>query len=398
MDEARYPVQSALAVGSLLTLAMGMPMMIFYGIGVLGPQLIQELGISRGQLAWLTTASFGVAAVVSPWSGQAVQRLGMRSGLMGLFGLVALSFFLMAVLPGFVGLILAMLLCGAAQSLANPATNMAIAKLVPAPKKPAMVGIKQSGVQISALVAGILLPFFAQWLGWRGALALWVPLALVMFFLVSRRLPAGMASAQPLAGGRALALPRPNVLLGLLMLVQLCAGLTLSSFITFFGVYASQLGMSAQMTGAMISVFGVMGIVSRIALTPLGSRLRDETQLMVMLFILACLAVYVTTLATPTRHFPLWIGITGMGLTVAATNAIAMSMLLRDERFGKTATAAGMLSVGFFGGFAVGPLLFGVLLSQPQGFGIAWFLLIGTTLAGAAFSLMLYRIRSHGST
>ena len=391
MDKRHRCALSSPEIASLLTLAMGMPMMIFYGIGVLGPQLIQDLGISRSQLAWLVTASFGIAAVASPWAGQAVQQMGIRRGLMGLFTLVGAAFFLMAVLPGWSGLMIAMLFCGVAQSLANPATNMAIAKLVPDARKPTMVGIKQSGVQLSALVAGLVLPALSLWLGWRGALALWVPPALLMLALVGRRIPAEVPVA-----GRITSLPRPNRLLGLLMAVQLCAGLTLSAFITFFGVYAHQLGVSPQMTGAMVSAFGIMGIVSRTGLTPLGSRLRDEAQLLAILFVLAALAVYITTLATPDRHAPLWIGILGMGSTAVATNAIAMSMLLRDERFGKAATSAGMLSVGFFGGFAAGPPLFGILLAQPEGFASAWYLLMSTAMAGAWLSFFLYRIRSRG--
>lgn len=391
-ESVRSPLSTP-EIASVLTLAMGMPMMVFYGIGVLGPQLIRDLGLSQSELAWLTTSSFGVAALVSPWAGEAVQHLGMKKGLMGLFLLVGISFFLMAVLPGFLGLVLAMLLCGLAQSLANPATNMAIAKLVPAGRKPTMVGIKQSGVQISALVAGLVLPFFALWIGWRGALAIWVPLALGMLLLVRRRIPAADTAA---TGLRLSNLTRPNTLLALLMVIQLCAGLTLSAYITFFGVYAHELGISARMTGTMVSVFGVMGIISRIGLTPLGSRLRDESQLLAVLFILASLAVYVSSLATPSQHFPLWLGIVGLGLTAVATNAIAMSMLMRDERFGKVAPSAGMLSVGFFGGFALGPPLFGLLLSSPQGFGVAWYFLMGTALSGAILSLVLCSIRARG--
>lgn len=141
----------------LLICAMGLPMMVFYALGVLGPQLIAELGIGRDQLGWLTTSAFGLAAVLSPWAGTLVQRIGSRAGLMALFLLVALSFSLMAVLPGFTGVVIALLFCGIAQALANPATNQAIALTANAPKA-TLVGLKQAGVQASALIAGLALP------------------------------------------------------------------------------------------------------------------------------------------------------------------------------------------------------------------------------------------------
>ncbi|XOT97752.1 MFS transporter, partial [Alcaligenes pakistanensis] len=120
--------RSPWVLAGLMTLAMGMPMMVFYAIGVLGPQIIQDLGISREQLGWLTTSTFGLAALLSPWAGALVQRMGNRHGLFLLFLLVAMSFSLIAVLPGFWGVLTALLLCGLAQSLANPVTNQAIAQ------------------------------------------------------------------------------------------------------------------------------------------------------------------------------------------------------------------------------------------------------------------------------
>src|SRR5690606_9687108 len=108
--------RSPWVLASLMTLAMGMPMMVFYAIGVLGPQIIQDLGISREQLGWLTTSTFGLAALLSPWAGALVQRMGNRQGLFLLFLLVAMSFSLIAVLPGFWGVLMALLLCGLAQS------------------------------------------------------------------------------------------------------------------------------------------------------------------------------------------------------------------------------------------------------------------------------------------
>ncbi len=151
-------------------------MMVFYALGVLGPQLIADLGIDRQQLGWLTTSAFGLAALLSPWAGALV---GSRNGLRALFVLVALSFSLVLVLPGFVGLVVALLFCGAAQALANPATNQAIAQTPDAPRA-SLVGIK--------LLAGIALPALSEALGWRLALACWAPLALLLALGVARQI------------------------------------------------------------------------------------------------------------------------------------------------------------------------------------------------------------------
>ncbi|MDO5101861.1 MAG: MFS transporter [Lautropia sp.] len=367
-----------------------MPMMVFYAIGILGPQLMADLELSRERLGWLTTSAFGLAALFSPWAGSWVQRMGSRRGLQTLFLLVALSFTLMVLLPGFRGIVVALLFCGAAQALANPATNQAIAQAVPAERRAAVVGLKQSGVQASALVAGLVLPSLALGLGWRGAFAVWVPVALLLACLSMRLIPHQAAGC---GGPRSFRVDRPNGRLAMLMAIQFCAGLALSSFVTFLGVHAHQLGVSARLIGVMVSAFGVMGILSRLLLTPIGARLRDETVLLGTLFLLAVAALLVMQLAGPDRYWPLWVGVLGMGGTVVATNAIAMSMLLRDLRFGLPASTAGMLSLGFFGGFAVGPPLFGVLLALPGGFSVAWLFLFGSLVAAILLCAGLYRLR-----
>ena len=49
------------AMAIFLHAAMGMPMMMFYAIGILGPQIIADLGISQKDLGWFTASAFGLA-------------------------------------------------------------------------------------------------------------------------------------------------------------------------------------------------------------------------------------------------------------------------------------------------------------------------------------------------
>lgn len=372
----------------VLTAAMALPMLIFYAVGTLGPLMVADLGVPSHWLGWLITSAFGFAAVLSLWAGPLVNRLGTRRALALLFWSTLVAYGLLASLPGFGGVILALAACGIAQALANPATNLLIAERVEPRQKAAVVGLKQSGVQVSALFAGLLLPSLALSLGWRGALATLLLPALLLA-LWGPRVAAREHSAKP----QGLALTRPNARLALLMSVQLCVGIVLSSFVTFLGIFAAQQGMTAHWIGALIAGFGVMGIAARVGLTPLGARMADESWLLLLLLLLSGVALWLTSLALPVRHWPLWAGALGMGLTAVATNAIAMSMVLRDPGFGSPAAAAGLLSVGFFGGFAVGPPLFGLLQRGPWGFADAWLLLIGVLVVGGLSSLLLIRLR-----
>jgi cyanate permease len=236
-----------------------------------------------------------------------------------------------------------------------------------------------------------LLPGIAVQIGWRGALLLLVPLALLLALLSPRSAPRVAVHKRV-----SFALRRPSQVLLLLMAVQLCAGVSLSCFITFLGVFATQQGMSSLLAGSMVAAFGVMGVLARVMLTPLGARMRDESLLLCLLLGLAAVAIGVTLQATVDSHWRLWFGTLGMGSTAVATNAIAMSMLLRDPAFGTPAISAGMLSVGFFAGFAIGPPSFGVI-SQLAGFTAAWSALIGVLGLGCLLSLWLWRTRRRES-
>jgi LPXTG-motif cell wall-anchored protein len=78
-----------------------------------------------------------------------------------------------------------------------------------------------------------------------------------------------------------------------------------------------------------------------------------------------------------------------MGLTAVGTNAIAMSMLIRDATFGPVATASGFVSVAFFGGFASGPPLYSGFSNYSGNSQSSWGLLIGVLLCGCLMALGL---------
>lgn len=369
---------------SLLGAAMALPMLVFYAIGALGPFLVTDLQVPEHWLGYLTMSAFGLAALLSLGAGAIVERLGGRRALGLLFGCCAAAYTLAGILPGFLGLVLALAVCGVAQALANPATNLLIAEQFPVAERAATVGFKQAGVQVSALFAGLLLPLLAQYLGWRVALVLFAPLASLLGWTVLRHLPGLPASAR----GASTTLRRPSTGLALLMAVQCSVAIALSSFVTYLGVFARAQEVPAVLAGSLVAVFGVMGIVARVLLTPLAARLRDESLMLGALCALAALAVFSLSRATPQAWIWLWVGSIGMGLTAVATNAVAMSMVLRDRAFGAPAASASLLSVGFFAGFALGPPLFGALL-RARGYGLVLDTMIVALLLGMVLCLWL---------
>lgn len=380
--------RSGLGLPVVLTLAMTLPMLILYAIGTLGPFLVRDLGIKPGLLGYATMSTFGLAAVLSPFASILVDRLGSRRALALLFLAVAVAFTALIILPGFLGVVAAVAVCGIAQALCNPVTNVLIARQVPPEKKAFVVGLKQSGVQMGALFAGLVMPGIALMLGWRAVFALLVPIALVLAAAAPLIAPPHFTS-----GRNPIKLAGPNRLLLLLMNVQLCAGMALSAFITFLPIVATTLGVSRPEAGVMIATFGAFGVLSRVLLTPLGAKLTDESWLLFALLVLSAVALAFTMGASPTAHWTLWLGAAGMGLTAVATNAVAMGMILRDSSFGSPASASGWLSTAFFGGFALGAPAFGAIFNTALSAQGAWSATIAIVACGCLFALALAKAR-----
>ncbi|UXI02724.1 MFS transporter [Photobacterium sp. TY1-4] len=369
----------------ILLMAMALPMLVLYANGALASLMLVENYINPTILGTFTLSAFGVAAILSLNAGRWVKKWGIRSAMVSLFLLTGLSFTVLIWVEHWLGMALAIAVCGIAQALANPATNQAIAAQVPAPQKALMVGVKQSGVQLSALAAGSVLSMAAITWGWRAAFALMIPLCLGMAGLAAgknwqAKVPAQRVSVRGKGDQR---------LLASLMIMQAGVGITLAAFITQIPLIAAQIGMTTQQAAFLITLFGGMGIVSRLILTPLASKFRHESELLLRLYPAAGLALLCAFNATDELLWLIHAGVVGIGMTLVASNAVAMAMVIKYPAFGDIPTASGRVSAAFFGGLAIGSLLFQMATNLTPLFhaGLGLLLLCMAICGGAAVFL-----------
>ncbi|UTV29116.1 MFS transporter [Photobacterium atrarenae] len=372
-------------------MAMALPMLVLYATGALAPLMLEEAHINPHILGIFTLAAFGVAAVLSMYAGRWVKHWGVRQAAVSLFLLTGLSFTVLIWVEHWLGMALAIAVCGIAQALANPVTNQAIASQVPPSRKALMVGVKQSGVQLAALAAGSVLSLAATEWGWRSAFALMIPLCFGMAGLVAgkhwqARVPVIRISARGQGD---------KLVLVYLLVMQAGVGVTLAAFITQIPMVAAQIGMSTQQAAFLITLFGGVGIVSRLVLTPLASRLRHESDLLLILYPVAGLSLLCAFSATQAWQWLIYVGVVGIGSTLVATNAVAMAMVIQYPVFGEIPTASGRVSAAFFGGLASGSLLFQTAASLTEYFhaGIGLLLLCMVICCWSAVSLRIATLR-----
>lgn len=320
---ARAPGGRSLTV--LLTTAMAFSMLQLFVIGALGPRLVGELGISRTVLGLTTTAGFGAAALLSPMAGRLVDRVGPRRCLIALLLLTAASLALIGAVPGTGVLLLAVALGGVPQALANPATNKVILAAFPADRRAAVTGLKQSGVQFGAFVAGLPLSLLAAGVGWRGAVWAAAGTAALAALWAVRVLPADRPSA---VAGPSAAVPSPRDTWRLAVF-SLLLGCGIASVNTYLALFGSQrLGLTPTMAASLVAVLGVAGIGGRVGWSRVAGRPGRAEALPALLAAGAVGAALL--LAAALRAQPLvWVAAVAVGSFAVSANAVSMVLVLR---------------------------------------------------------------------
>ncbi|MFF0427709.1 MFS transporter [Streptomyces sp. NPDC004520] len=362
---------------------MAFSMMQLYLLGALGPRLVDRLGVSETELGLTTTVGFGTAAVLSPVGGRVVDRVGPRRSLVALLALSAVALGLIGAAPG-VGLLLAAVaLGGVPQALANPATNKAILAAVPAARRGAVTGTKQSGVQLGAFVAGLPLATAAGLVGWRGAVGAAAGAALLAAAWAWRALPAAPVTDPPAvptrageAGGGPVAwLAGFSLFLG--------AGIaSVNTYLVLFGV--QRLGMGPAVAGALIAVLGVAGIAGRIGWSRAAVPGRAEW----LPGALAAGAVGAAALlaAAPYAKPLVWAAAVAVGVFAVSGNAVSMVLVMQRSAPGRAGRDSARVAAGFFAGFALGPPLFGRLAESGR-YGTGWALVAAEFAVAGAVAL-----------
>lgn len=375
------------ATTALLTCAMAFSMMQLFLLGALGPRLVDELDVSPTVLGLTTTIGFGAAAVLSPFGGRVVDRVGPRRCLVALLLVSAMALTLIGSAPG-VGLLLAAVaLGGLPQALANPATNKAILATVPPQRRGSVTGMKQSGVQLGAFAAGLPLAALAGVAGWRGAVWTAAGAAAGAALWAARGLP---ADPPPVSVGPRSSLV-PGGAIAWLAVFSLLLGCGIASVNTYLALYGAQrLGLGPTAAGALVAVLGVAGVAGRVGWSKVAG---DPGRAVWLPGGLAAGSVAAALLLAGASfvHPLAWVAAVAVGVFAVAANAVSMVLVMQRAAPGRAGQDSALVSAGFFAGFAVGPPLFG-LLAESGHYGPGWVLVAGE-FAGACAVAVCWAVR-----
>jgi ACS family hexuronate transporter-like MFS transporter len=372
-------------------------------LGVLAPFLQQQIGWNEVEYGYIVTAFQAAYAIGLLCAGAVIDRFGTRIGYaiaIGVWGLAAMSHALAASVVGFA---LARFALGLGEAGNFPAAIKTVAEWFPRRERALAVGIFNSGSNIGAVVAPLLVPVVAASLGWQAAFlftgllsATWLVVWLKWY-----RTP----DQQPRLGAAELALirsdpPEPSVRLPWRRLLRhrqtwaFVAAKFMTDPIWWFFLFwlpkflHAKYGLSLLELGPPLIAIFVMADIGSIAGGWLAGRLihrgwRVNTARKGAMAVCA-LAVVPIVFAAYAEH--LWVAVLLIGLATAGHQGWSANVLtLPSDLFPRPAVAS-VVGIGGFAGAVSGMMIatFIGFLLQATGSYVSVFL-----IAGSAYLLAL---------
>ncbi len=353
---------------ALLLGAMGVATFAPNALGVLAVFLIEDLGISRGQLGAIIGLNLVMGALVSPRAGAVTDRLGARRALLALFATSALTFVALALAPAVAPIAAVAAVGGVTQGLANPATNKLIAGELPVGSRAFVTGVKQSGVQAAVFVGGFTLPGAALAFGWRPTLllvalvpALGLPFTLALVARSEGTAPAlETESIRRLPGG-VLRLTGYGLLVGF--------GAAFSLTVPLFAEEA--VGLTAVAAGVVFGAAGLVAVVGRVLWARWAEQSLGERRALAIIALLGLVSTGGLVLAPRLGPTMLWVGALLLGFSGASWNSVGMLAAMRLAGVEGTGRASGWIVMGFLVGVAAGPPVFGATVDSTGTYDVA---------------------------
>lgn len=344
-------------------------------VSVLASVLIDEFGLSRFQLGLIGSLNTAVGAFTAPWTGRLTDRIGARQSSIAAQLICVVGFVVMGTANSIALLIVSAIILGVPQGWGNPTTNALISERVPAGRRGVVTGIKQSGVQVGIVLAGVSLPVMADTMGWRAAM--WVYAGVfACFAMLPLLLPKRPPELQAPTAASAASPPARSFNMRAVRLIALYAflmgtgGGAIGRFLALFA--EEEAGLSNRAAGLVLALTGLAGVVSRVYA---GRMAEHRVAPLRLLGILALIGSSVGVLLLVTLQvgaWLLWIIALLFAVGHAAWNAVAMLAIILGVERSRAGQASGTVMFGFLGGLAVGAPIAGLIVDATNSYQPVW--------------------------
>lgn len=373
----------ALAAAQAVTAAMLGPFPAFL-TGALAVFITEDIPMGPGDVGIAVAVLYVASAVTSPTAGARVQAIGARWSLTTAGSCAGIALLGMALAGRWWHLALWLVVAGVGNAMAQPAANLLISGAIDDRRLGTAFGVKQSAIPAATLLAGLAVPVIGAGLGWRWAYAGFAVLAFA--FAAAAATSRARRAPTRVRGGPAGRTTRLPVLVVLTVGGGLgaAATTTLGAFLVGTGIAS---GVSTSLSGIMVSVASVLGMVSRVLIGaaidhPHPRAPKDAFRVVTVLMVVGSLAYAVLAAEVPLLYV---LGAIG-GYTIAwGWMGVFHFGVVRENR-ASAASATGIIMTGTTLGAGLGPLGFGQLV-EAFGYPAGW---LATALVSCVAGLLVW--------
>lgn len=379
-----FPVV-ARALGATL-LVQALVSVVGFTVPVIAPLAAVDIGVDRNALGAYMSLLYIGAMAASLTCGGFIRRFGAIRFSQGALALCALGLSL-GTSASWGLLIAGALIAGIGYGPITPASSHILARHTPPRLIALTFSIKQTGVPLGGMIAGLLVPFLAVQFGWRGAgwsVALMCLAGALMVQPTRREFDADLVPGESLLQGSVvgplkLILFSPDLRRLALSSYAFSAMQMCFAFFLVVFLMASR-GIDIQTAGMALSIAQVGGIAGRIFWGGVADRVGNGRSVLGGLAFAS--AVGTVALAFYPADWPFWL-LTALlallGSTAIGWNGVYLAEVSRSAPEGEVGRATGgALFVTFFG-VVTGPPAFGALASLTGGYGAGFLILAAMT-------------------
>ena len=365
---------------TILTASYGAGAFGMLGISPLSPSLVEGLGLTRFQVAFLVPSIYLSGLLFSMPGGRLADRLGVRPSFLGGLAVAAIGLLAAALAPGFLAFLVCLFVAGSGCSVVNPALGKAIMDVFPVSERGIAMGVKQMGLTLGGLVAALALPAIAATLGWRyavGACSVVVAVPVALGWRPLAAFHAGVRGATSTAGERDPTswwwARRPALVV--FFATGFVLGMVQGAVLSYLPLFTIQgLGFDKIGAGLLVAASQAGGAVSRLALGAASDRWAAGRRSRWLAFTGAFGAVIFLVYAVWPATSAGLAGLLAFATGVGAYGWVGIFFVISVEAGGRD--QAGLLSGVAFAsivlGLLVGPPIFGLLLEGFDSYAVAW--------------------------
>ena len=391
------PAGLGATLAMMLTMAVGSSSIL--AVAVSAPDAAPDIGVSATYVGLFTgfvyfismfTGSFCIALIAKYGPIRVLQVTAICSSL----GLVMFTF------STPLATVLCAILLGLAYGPINPANAPVLIKVSNSRNRAVLFSIKQAGVTVGGAAASLVVPFVAFLWNWQAGIFA-IALLGVLSILILQPMRASFDNERSDGAinwsfshliGPVYQVMRNPLLRGFAMIGFIYAGVQISVS-SFFVVYLVTQGFTLVEAGICFLFVNIGGIVCRVGWGGLSDKWLTPKYTLTLIGIVSagCLCgMYL--ISNSWSSFVIYVFSFVLGGSTHGWNGVFLAEVADQSPDGESHNWTGGVQFLIYGGVAVMPPLFGLIIAATGGYAIPFFIIAGCALAASLVLLLLYRI------